>query len=73
MRALLERVALVLGQVLGLAAVLVGIWGLAGLWWALLAAGLLAAVGCTALEVAALARPGAPGRGRHGPSAAGVG
>jgi len=50
----------VLGQVLGLAAALVGLHMLCGLAWTLIAGGLLLAGGATALEAVS-----APSRGRQ--------
>lgn len=56
----------VLGQVLGLLAFVVGLGGLAGVWWAVLTGGALAVVLGTLAELRELVvgRPAAPARAR---------
>lgn len=60
------RVACVLGQVLGTAALLLGLFVLAGLSWTLLAGGALLLAACTLMEARLLARPAAPPARRSG-------
>lgn len=69
---IVERVALLVGQVLGVAGAVLGVLLLWGLGWALLAVGVALVVGCTALEAVALRRPVAPSRRRVGPNSEGV-
>lgn len=66
------RVLYVLGQVLGVAALLSGVLLLWGLGWSLLVGGLLLVVGCTAFEAFALARPAVPSGRRSGSTGSGV-
>lgn len=62
------RVALLLGQALGVAAVLLGVLLLWGPGWAVLVGGVLLLVGSTALEASALGRPGGRSSGRRAPT-----
>lgn len=51
------RISVVSGQVLGTAALLLGVLTLWGVGWTFLIGGLLLVAGCTAFEVQALGRP----------------
>ena len=67
-----QTVLFVTGQVVGLAAVLLGVLILAGLGWALVVGGLLVLVGATALETAALRAPSTSSERRSEPVVRGV-
>jgi hypothetical protein len=68
----MQTVLFVTGQVVGLAAVLLGVFILAGLGWALVVGGSLVLVGATAMEAALLRLPGAPADRRGAPAVRGV-
>jgi hypothetical protein len=68
----MQTVLFVLGQVVGVAALLLGVYVLAGVGWALVVGGLVVVVGSTALEALAVRRPGVPSDGRSGPAVRGV-
>ena len=68
----MQTVLFVTGQVIGLAAFLLGVLVLWGLGWALLVGGLVVVVGSTALEALALRRPAVPSDRRSAPAVRGV-
>lgn len=69
---IIVRIAFVIGQVLGVAALLLGILILWGLGWALLVGGLIVVAGSTAFEALALGDRAAPSDRQSVPSASEV-